>query len=195
VAFSPDGKTLATARDDKIVKLSDVFALPKADDRRLKDAWQDMASDNGMTAFKAMKTLIQRGNRTVAFLKEELRPVPMPGEQVAQFIKDLDSDQFVVRQKATEGLEKFGEVAAPALKKKLATNPSLETRQRIERLLDKMANNVLRAEVMQALRAVEVLEHIGTPEARQVLESLATGAEMARLTGEAKMALDRRRPK
>jgi len=41
------------------------------------------------------------------------------------------------------------------------------------------------------LRALEVLEQVGTPEARQVLTTLATGAPHARLTREAKAALDR----
>jgi hypothetical protein len=46
-------------------------------------------------------------------------------------------------------------------------------------------------ERLQALRAVEVLERIGTPEARKVLETLATGAPAARLTREAKASLGR----
>ena len=41
------------------------------------------------------------------------------------------------------------------------------------------------------LRAVEVLERIGTPEARQVLAKLADGAPEARLTQEAKASLQR----
>jgi hypothetical protein len=38
---------------------------------------------------------------------------------------------------------------------------------------------------------VEVLEHIGTPEAVRVLEKLSKGATDARLTHEAKAALER----
>jgi hypothetical protein len=40
-------------------------------------------------------------------------------------------------------------------------------------------------------RALEVLEHIGNPESRRVLLALAQGAPHARLTKEAKAALDR----
>jgi hypothetical protein len=38
---------------------------------------------------------------------------------------------------------------------------------------------------------VEVLEHIGTSDAKQLLEMLATGTEGARLTKEARASLER----
>jgi hypothetical protein len=44
---------------------------------------------------------------------------------------------------------------------------------------------------IRGYRAVEVLEHIGTVEARKVLETLAAGAEGARLTEDAKSSLAR----
>jgi len=44
---------------------------------------------------------------------------------------------------------------------------------------------------LRQLREIQVLEHIGTPEAQEVLKKLAQGAPEARLTQEAKAALDR----
>jgi hypothetical protein len=104
-------------------------------------------------------------------------------------IADLDSNQFPVRDKATQELEKLAELAHPALKKALAGNPSLEMRQRIETLLDgwpKWSPGKLRT-----LRAITVLEQTGTPEAKQLLERLAQGVPEALLTQEAKGSCER----
>jgi hypothetical protein len=46
-------------------------------------------------------------------------------------------------------------------------------------------------EDLRAVRAVQVLEEVCAPEARQVLKRVSEGAEGARLTRETKTALDR----
>jgi hypothetical protein len=50
---------------------------------------------------------------------------------------------------------------------------------------------VASADALRQLRAVEALEHIGTADARQVLQRLADGAPDARLTREAQASLER----
>jgi hypothetical protein len=45
--------------------------------------------------------------------------------------------------------------------------------------------------VLRDLRSLEVLERIGTPEAKKVVEAVAKGHADALLTREAKLALDR----
>jgi hypothetical protein len=77
------------------------------------------------------------------------------------------------------------------LKKFLDGKPSLEARQRIDKLLDKLATLRVPSETLQGLRAVEVLEKLGTPDARKLLERLAQGAAGARLTRDATASLDR----
>lgn len=123
-------------------------------------------------------------------MRERLRPAEAPtAQQIAVLIADLDSNRFSVRQKASDDLAKIRDVVAGALRKKLAEKPSLELRQRIEQLLNRTEQ--LTPESLRALRVVEVLEHIGSPGAKQELERLANGAEGARLTREAKASLER----
>lgn len=63
-------------------------------------------------------------------------------------------------------------------------------RQRIRDVLSKLEPSAS-AERLRALRAVQVLEYAGTPEAKKCLEMLARGVPEARLTREAKAALRR----
>jgi hypothetical protein len=84
-------------------------------------------------------------------------------------------------------LEGLGELAEPALRQALAGDPPLDLRQRLERLLA-LAAKPSPAGQLRPLRAVEVLELIGSPAARQVVEALARGAPDARLTGAARSA-------
>ena len=53
---------------------------------------------------------------------------------------------------------KAGEQAVPALQKLLASQPALETRLRVEELLDKLTGGTLTAEQLRFVRAVEALE-------------------------------------
>ena len=77
-----------------------------------------------------------------------------------------------------------------ALRHALRIHPSPEVRRRVDQLLEKL-DLAKSPQRLQGLRTVEVLEHIGTPEAQAVLKSLAQGAPEARLTQEAKAGLDR----
>jgi hypothetical protein len=84
-------------------------------------------------------------------------------------------------------------VAEPALTRALANDPSPEARRRIEQLLHQVTEERLypTADQLRAVRAVEVLERIGSPQARRVLAALAGGAPQAQLTVEAQTALER----
>ena len=86
----------------------------------------------------------------------------------------------------------LGAAAKPALRKVLAGNPSLELRRRVEPIVKKLDSWQASSPAMQReWRAVEVLELLGTPEARKLLQKLAQGLPDARLTQEAKASLER----
>ena len=93
-----------------------------------------------------------------------MEPDPKP---LRRWIADLDSARFPVRQQATEALEKLGDQSEPALREKLTEKSPLEIRQRIERLLTLIEHQELDFETLRALRAVEVLEAVGSPQAKR----------------------------
>jgi hypothetical protein len=202
LAYSPDGRLLAQGSDDTSVLLWDLTGrLEKGHLRpatlstqELQSLWADLAGADASKAYRAIWILAAAAPQSLPFLKEHLRPVsPVEARTVSRWVADLDHEQFAKRQHATEQLEKIGELAEPSLRQVLQTKPPLETRQRIERLLEKAAAEWANpsAERLRVLRALEALEQMETPAARQWLEDLARGAPGAEITKQAKAALGR----
>src|SRR5262249_54099418 len=120
-----------------------------------------------------------------------MRPDP---ESVRRLLADLDSDRFQVRQKTTAELEQLGELILPAVEQALRAKNNLEKELRVKSLHERFGpGNLLGGspEQLRQLRAVEVLEKAGGAEARELLRRLAVGAPAARLTREARAALER----
>jgi HEAT repeat protein len=104
-------------------------------------------------------------------------------------LKELESDDFQMRQRATEELTKFGDTIIPDLRRAMDGKPELEVRKRVQQLLDEA--RAWTPERLRDHRAIQALEHIGTPKAIEVLNQLAAGAAGAHRTEEAKAALQR----
>lgn len=176
-----------------------VAALPAADapptPQQLDAVWQDFiqhGDDGAQRARAGMRVLIAAPKLAVPYLQARLKPAPATdGRKIDQAIADLDSASFPTREKAAADLETLGLAAATAMERKLAQNPSLEVRQRLETLLQMTAYRAMTPDDLRNIRAVEVLAAIGTPEARALLESLAKGGEGALITEQARTALTR----
>ncbi|MGH7224725.1 MAG: WD40 repeat domain-containing protein, partial [Gemmataceae bacterium] len=200
LAFSHDGKRLASGGRDTTALIWDIREVAEAahprpidvSQQRLEHLWADLGGNDGARAHRAIWELAA-ARQTMPWLREHLKPVlPADARRMARLIADLDSDDFTVRERATRDLEALGQPAGPALRKALASKPSLEMRRRIEPIVEKLDNwPTSSGTSLREWRALEVLEHLGTPEARKLLERLAEGVAEAGLTREAKAALQR----
>jgi WD40 repeat protein len=196
LAFSPDGARLVSGLMDSTILVWDVAALPRQPALEVRadevdGLWKDLAGADAFKAHQAVWRLAATPEKTVPFLKEHVpAAAEVDAEKVRRWIADLDSEEFAVRAAAVKELERLGDRAAPALREALAGKPSAEVRKQAEELLASL-RLVRSPEVLQRLRAVQVLERIGSPEARRLLEALARGAPAARETREAKASLER----
>jgi RNA polymerase sigma factor (sigma-70 family) len=199
LAFSPDGKSMASASADTTVMVWDVTgrfagtrpgALSAAQVRRL---WDDLAADDAGRAWRAVGLLAAAPTQAVPLLRDKLRPAAASPDrdQLTRLIADLASENYAVRKKAVDQLRALRERAEPALREAARGRLDAEARKRVDELLGELEAAVLPPDELRPLRGVEVLEHIGTPEARKVLQALAAGAPQARLTQDARASLRR----
>jgi WD40 repeat protein len=192
IDFAPDGGRLAAANMDGTALVWQVFdpapAQRSAED--LKALWADLAK-GGTTAHRAMAGLVAV-RETAGFISGSIRPAVKPtDDQVKKWIGDLGSTDFATRETAHEALLGVCELIEPALRVALKAAADAEVRRRLNDLLEKIPHVESRPDRLRELRAVEVLEHIGTEKARATLRTLAAGAPGALSTEAAKEALAR----
>jgi WD40 repeat protein len=199
LAFAPDGKALATGSADTTALVWDVAARtsrrkapaePSA--AELRAHAEALASGDAARAFEAVAALAGCPEKAVPLLRAGLKPAAVvEAGHVEQLVADLDSDDFATRERASAALKQLGRQAVPALKKALASKPSAEVRSAAEGLLRLAGDASPGAADRGALRAIEALEYMATPEARELLQELARGAAEARGTAAAAAALER----
>jgi RNA polymerase sigma factor (sigma-70 family) len=194
MVFSHDAKLLLTGHEDTTALVWDLTGTrtgPKAQPLAAKDLesiWSDLSSADATRGQKAVRSLLAAPEEAAALLTRELKPAAQPDPQrLARLILDLDSTQFKTREEAMRELDKVGDLAAPALRKAIAANATLELKQRTEKLLE----NISTSQRLRTLRAVQVLEQLGTQRSLETLTRLAEGVSEALLTREAKAAVER----
>jgi dipeptidyl aminopeptidase/acylaminoacyl peptidase len=195
-AFSRDGKTIATAGGISTVLFWDRTGRKGAprtvlSDRELASLRLDLAGSDAGKGDEAIWTLVAAPMQAVQSVSEWVKPAAFDDKRVAKLIANLDSEEFALREQASDELARWGKAAESALQRALENSPSLEVKQRAEALLEKLERSVASPEVCRQVRAVAVLEYINTRESRELLTRLAGGAEGDRRTQEAKGSMRR----
>lgn len=189
--FSPDGRILAAGMADSTIRLwgvADDHSRAKLTPQDLNRHWDDLRGAAPQAA-QAGWALAAAPAQAIPFLRERLQPVP-PADptKIEQWLADLKSERFSVRDKAAAELAKLGEPAEKPLRQAISGATVADFRARVERLLNRLAGPVTDPERLRLVRAVEVLETIGTAEAGNLLNTLESGAPEALLTREARIS-------
>jgi WD40 repeat protein len=198
LAFTRDGKSLASGSADATVLVWDVESLKSKlpagnlEAAELAALWRDLGDPDAAKAHRALGALLGAPKQAVAFVQERTQPIKEADhKRIAKLVAELDHDDPAVRRNAGRELEALGKEAEAALQKALEGQPSLEVRRRAQELLDKIKGLAPNSDQLRTLRALEILEQVGSPEARQLLQTFAKGTAEDVLTQEAKAALER----
>jgi WD40 repeat protein len=196
LVFAPDGRSLTSGMDDGTALIWDLTKraerpaneLGKNDLARL---WADLGEPDPSRAYSAIWALAATPEKAAGLIRDRLQPAAaLDRKRIRELIAALDRSEFAAREAAFKELERLAEDVKPMLRQALQERPTLEQRRRLEGLLAG-TRTVRFPETLRQVRAVQLLEYIGTPEAREALQSLANGAPEARLTREAKASLQR----
>jgi WD40 repeat protein len=199
LAFSHDGRLLASGNEDTTILIWDITGLRSGGSshrqplakQQAAAAWQALCNLDASKAQTAMWALATSPTEAIPLLRDRLRPrQPLTRERIIQLITALSSDRFRERKQAEAELIKLEELPVAEIQRTLAGNAGLDVRQRLESILRHLIT-IDQAEELGALRGIEVLEQIGTKSAQEILACLAQGAPPARVTQEAKAALNR----
>jgi hypothetical protein len=195
--FTADGKNLVSVDNEGTRMTWSVsrihsqlnFKPPKLSAEELTEVWNDLAEADVFRTYRAIRYLSADPAQTLPFVQGRVKPVPAGDtDQINQLVQDLQNQNGGVRRRAMSELRKHGDAALGALV--LLGNDRGNLRP-VQVMIMKLERQVASPDRQRALKTVQILEKIGNDEARQMLEQLSKGAAGARLTVDAKTALER----
>jgi hypothetical protein len=195
LGFSPDGRHLFTAHNDHSVLIWDVSVqsarLPNAlqNETNLTGVWQALSSKQADVAHLAQARLAREPAAVVKIARSRLLP-PSP-QALARILEKLGDENFATRERTSDELDRYGEIAVDPVRERISTLASPEARARCEAFVKKFTGPVVDVARLTDIRVIELLEALGTDESRALLKEVAAGAADVFRTQEAKRAIER----
>lgn len=198
-AFAPDGKSIATGHTDGTVT---IWTIPPAPDlpelkpEEFDKFWDAFVSDNPAESRGLVHRLLQHPDSAIRMLTAKFTAPPIKPIDIdlPAMIRKFDAPAFADRQLAIRKVKELGPRSIAALQDAIRTTESVEVRARSEELLDQMKAGPKTHGAggdLRAVRSIEVLERIGTPAAKKLLEGWTQHVSNPRVAGEAAIALQR----
>ena len=138
LSFAPDGQTLLSGSEDGAALIWDVTGRRKngklppvrlTAKQLTAQCRDDLTNLDPVKARPAMWELVAGAETSLPFLRKHLAPATTSEPvQLKRVLADLNDDDFEVRERASTELDRFGEGAAPVMRKALAANPPAEKR-------------------------------------------------------------------
>lgn len=196
--LSPDGQTAITPVAGgtcliwRLPSQPRVAAKAPLSDAEADKLWEAIEGDDAAKAYSAMWRFADSSDAAVAVVRRHMKPATRDDpKRVQRLLRDLDGKHFRVREAASRDLAALGDAVAPELRRALEKNPPLEVRRRLLILLNQSGSQMPPPETIQSLRAVQILEDVGTPTARALLQQMAAGAGALAQARAAQAALER----
>jgi RNA polymerase sigma factor (sigma-70 family) len=191
LTFAP-GERLLSGSPDTTVLAWDLRPPRVADSVSLDSAWNALAAREAGESFRSEGRFLSAPADTAKYFAERVKPVEaLDPRRVQRLLADLDSDEFAVREAASDTLEGLDQQALPYLESTLKSTQSAEVRKRVNRILERRWGAAIPSDQLRQVRAVAVLERIGDGESKDLLKRWAGGPAGALLTMEAAAALQR----
>jgi WD40 repeat protein len=210
VAISADGRFVVSGGEDTSGLVWDATGPRRRDSSirhesvtpDLAARFKDLAGDNAEQAYASIRAFINAPKETVSFLGGRSDLFAATDVQTIQgWIRDLDSNRFAERERASQELGLILDEAEGHLKTARQSKPSAETQRRIDLLLQAKTTGFT-GKKLQRFRVIEILEHIAGPGAAAgpdtarlaavaLLKEFAARPPEARMTREARVSLER----
>jgi hypothetical protein len=171
-----------------------VEALAEAPGRELDDAalerlCAELGGEDAMAVHKAVWRLIGAGDRAIPPLRNALAPPPADRKRVSDLIGLLDNPNWGIREEATKALKRLGLPAVAQIREALKQPLPAETEVRLRYVLAPSdADDATHPDALRYARILRILDVINSPQAAELLATMATDGPTTAIRQAAKAA-------